>query len=53
MPIFLDSTDVAVAFHVFGFKSLSALLRDERKQYKEKEMGILLNHYGKEITIKS
>ena len=45
-----DSTDVAVAFHVLAFKSLSALSPDERKQFGEREMGILLNHYGEEIT---
>lgn len=45
-----EALTVASAFHVFGMRPLSFMSVDDREAFGKKEMDILLEHYGKEIT---
>lgn len=43
-----EALTVTSAFHVFGMRSLSFLSEEDRRQFGEKEISVLVDHYGKE-----
>ncbi|XP_021339253.1 zinc finger protein 862-like [Mizuhopecten yessoensis] len=46
----LESVTVSSAFHVFGMRSLSFLSKEAQNKYGEKEIKILVDHYGAEMS---
>ena len=44
-------TDIGMAFHVFGLRPLSFLPGDDKKEFGQKEIDILVKHFGQDKTI--
>ena len=46
-----ESVDVATSFHVFGMRPLSFLSDEQKEEFGNREVEILLEHYGNEKKI--